>query len=270
MKAVRKILFAHGDDNSLGPIFKSIVQREISGDPVLATAGLIIDSVGIEGGDGEAPGPSVRSALSAVGIKEIAHTSKNLWLHQDLVSWADLILAPSLKEEDLLCLKFTEAWSKALPVECYCGQYKAETGFRPGYAPRSEDECRAAADVFLRLLPHIIDRIKDSYCDALLARGVPICEGRVIGEVFTVKQASDLEEFWEGSILVADRPGAILYKGLDESMAVRIIEKFTESPVFTDNVADIVGEIETLIKGETAKQSNLWLKNGASALFNST
>jgi len=37
MKAIRKILFFHGDDDSLGPIFKAIFQREILDDPVLVT-----------------------------------------------------------------------------------------------------------------------------------------------------------------------------------------------------------------------------------------
>ncbi len=133
MKAVKKILFVHADDNSLGPIFKAILQKELQADPVLATAGLQVDSVGTEGGDGEPLQQSVRSALKSMGIQEFEHTSKNIWGRPDLVKWADLILVPSLLEEDILCLNFTEAWSKTLPVECYCGQYYAKTGFYPGY-----------------------------------------------------------------------------------------------------------------------------------------
>jgi len=164
--------------------------------------------------------------LKSTGIQEFEHTSKNIWLHQDLVRWADLILVPSLLEEDMLCLKFTEAWSKTLPVECYCGQYYTKTTFHPGTAPQTEDECRVAADTFKELLPYVINKLKDSYADALIARGISMYEGTVIGKAFVVKKGRDLERFEEGSILVIDRPGVILYREIDKTMAANIIKKF--------------------------------------------
>ena len=110
MKAVKQILFVHDDDNSLGPIFKAVFQKEISCNPFLTTADIKIDSVGFKGGEGDSLPEVVRSVLKAIGILEFTHSSKNIWLHQDLVQWADLILVPSLLEEDLLCLNFKEAW----------------------------------------------------------------------------------------------------------------------------------------------------------------
>lgn len=265
MKAVKNLLFVHADDNSLGPIFKAIFQKEVIADPFLTTAGLKIDSAGFEDSEGELLGESVLSALKALEIEKFEHTSKNIWLHKDLIRWADLILVPSLLEEDLLCLNFKEAWSKTLPVECYCGQYHTDTRFHVGAAPQTEDECRDAVDVSMGLLPHVINRLKDSYCDALVARGVGISEGVVIGEAFAVKQAQDLEMFREGSILVIDRPGAILYRGIDKSLAAKIIKNFIESPVLTDNVEDMVNEFVASLKGKLKKQSNMWLKDGGSA-----
>ncbi len=200
MKAVKKILFAHDNDNYLGPIFKAVFQSEISRNPLLAAADLIIDSVGFEGGEGDPLPEVVRSALEAKEIIGFEHSSKNIWLHQDLVQWADLILVPSLLEEDLLCLNFKEAWSKTLQVECYCNRNDGTTGFNPGYSPRLDEECRAAVNVFMNLLPYIINRLKDSYCDALVARGVSIIKGTVKGEAFVVKQAQDLEKFQEGTL----------------------------------------------------------------------
>ncbi|GAI28335.1 unnamed protein product, partial [marine sediment metagenome] len=69
MKAIRKVLFFHGDDNSLGPMFKAILQKKILDDPVLATAGLRLDSVG-NGSEGESLQESVYSALRSMGIQE--------------------------------------------------------------------------------------------------------------------------------------------------------------------------------------------------------
>lgn len=265
MKAVKKILFAHGDDNSLGPIFKAILQRETSVDPVLATTGLRVDSVGFDSNEGESIPQSVRSVLTAMGIQTFEHTSKNILLHQDLVSWADLILVPSLKEEDLLCLNYAEAWSKTLPVECYCGQYRVETGFHAGYAPENEDECRVTADIFSKILPYVIDKVKDSYTSALTATGVSICKGTAIGKAYVVKKFRDLESFEEGCILVIDRPGTILFRGLDKTMAGNIIKKFVESPVLTDDPRDIVNELLAPIKGKPEKHANFWMKDGLGA-----
>ena len=58
-----------------------------------------------------------------------------------------------LEEEDILCLNFREAWSKTLPVECYCGQYHTKTQFHVGTKPWNEDECWVAADIFKGLFP---------------------------------------------------------------------------------------------------------------------
>lgn len=250
MNAVRRILLVHADDSSLGPTFKAIFQRELSADPILATAGVQVDSVGIEGGDGEPLQQSVRSALKSIGIREFAHTSKSIWLHQDLVRWADLILVPSLLEEDILCLNFTEAWSKTLAVECYCGQYYAKTGFHLGTAPQTEDEFRASANTFKKLLPDVINKLKDSHADALIARGISMCKGTAIGKAFVVKQARDFERFEEGSILVIDRPGTILYRSADKTMAANIIKKFGGK-----TTGAMISEFVAKLEGKTAEVS---------------
>ncbi|MBA7616755.1 hypothetical protein ES703_24054 [subsurface metagenome] len=244
MKAIRKVLFFHGDDDSLGLMFKAIFQKEILDDPVLATAGLRLDSVG-NGSEGESLQESVYSALRSMGIQEFEHTSKNIWFHPDLVRWADLILVPSLAEEDILCINFREAWSKTLPVECYCGQYNTETRFHPGTKPETEDEYQVAADIFKGLFPYTINKLKDSFCDALVASGVPISGGFAVGEAFIVKQALDMEKFREGSILIIDRPGALLYRELDETTAGNIIKKFggkTTSAMINEFMAKLEGK----------------------------
>jgi len=225
MKAIRKVLFFHGDDDSLGPIFKAIFQKEILDDPVLKIAGMEIESVG-NGSEGEPLQESVCAALRSMRIQEFKQTSKNILLHKDLIRWADLILVPSLLEEDILCLNFREAWSKTLPIECYCGRYNTETRFHPGTKPETEDEYRVAIDIFKGLFPYIINKLKDSFCDALVASGVPISGGIAVGEAFVVKKAVDMEMFREGSILIVDRPGALLYRELDETTAGKIIKKF--------------------------------------------
>jgi phosphohistidine swiveling domain-containing protein len=226
MKAVNRILFAHGDDNSLGPIFKATFQKEVAADPVLEIAGVEIESAGFEDNEGEPLQQSVRSVLESIGVEGFEHYSRNISLHQDLISWADIILIPSLLEEDLLCHNFREAWSKSLPVECYCGQYNAKMGFKPGYIPQSEDEYREATDIFKRLFPYIVNKLKDSFCNALVASGVPISGGITVGEAFPIKRALDMERFQVGSILVVDRPGTILLKELDDIVAGKIIKKF--------------------------------------------
>ncbi len=260
MKAIMKILFFHGDDDSLGPIFKAIFQRQILDDPVLVTAGLRLDSVG-NGSEGEPLQESVCSALRSMGIQEFEHTSKNIWLHRDLVQWADLILVPSLLEEDILCLNFREAWSKILPIECYCGQYYTETRFHPGTAPQTEEECRIAADTFKKLLPHVIDKVKDSYAKALIVRGVSIYAGIVAGKAFVVKQAGDLESFEEDSILVIDRPGTILYQEIDEAKATNIIKKFGGK-----TTGAMLAEFEAKLEGKTVEPSSInWSGDGFAA-----
>ena len=242
MKAVKRILFAHGDDNSLGPIFKATFQREVVSDPILAVAGVEIESAGFESNEGEPLQQSVRSALESIGVEGFEHRSRNIRLHQDLIPWADIILVPSLLEEDLLCSNFPEAWSKSLPVECYCGQYDANT---PGDTPQSEDECRVAADIFKGLFPYIINKLKDSFCDALVASGVPISSGIAVGEAFTIKQALDMEKFQVSSILVIDRPGTILFNALDDIVAGNIIKKFggkTTAAMIDEFMAKVEGK----------------------------
>lgn len=244
MKAIKKVLFFHGDDDSLGPIFKAIFQKKILDDPMLVTAGIRFDSVG-NGSEGELLQESVYSALKLIGIREFEHTSKNIWLHRDLVQWADLIVVPSLQEEDILCLNFREAWSKTLPIECYCGQYNTETRFHPGTKPETEDEYQVAAGIFKGFFPYIINKLKDSFCDALVASGVPISGGIAVGEAFIVKQALDMEKFREGSILIIDRPGAFLYRELDETTAGNIIKKFggkTTSAMINEFMAKLEGK----------------------------
>ncbi len=211
---------------------------------MLVTAGLRLDSVG-NGSEGEPLKESVCSALKLIGIQEFEHTSKNILLHRDLVRWADLILVPSLLEEDILCLNFREAWSKTLPIECYCGQYNTKTRFHPGTEPETEDEYQVAADIFKGLFPYIINKLKDSFCDALVASGVPISGGIAVGEAFIVKQALDMEKFREGSILIIDRPGALLYRELDETTAGNIIKKFggkTTSAMINEFMAKLEGK----------------------------
>jgi len=264
MKAIRNVLFVHADDNSLGPIFKAILQREISTDPVLATAGLRIDSAGFEATEGESLRQSARSALKTMGIQELDHTSKNVWLHQDLVRWADLILVPSLLEEDLLCLKFNEAWSKTLPVECYCGQYRTETRFHPGTTPRTEEELRAAADVFKRLFPHVINRLKDSYASALIAIGISMNQGAAIGTAYVAKRGKELQDFTEGNVLVIDRAGTLMFKDINEAVATSIINKFIQSPVITSNMQDIMNDFLKSLEGKTPGEQK-WLASGLGA-----
>ncbi len=250
MKAVKRILFAHSADNSLGPIFKATFRREVDSDPILSTAGVEIESAGLEGNEGELLQQSVSVTLKSIGIQGFEHRSKNIRLHQDLISWADIILVPSLLEEDLLCLNFREAWSKSLPIECYCGQYYAKMRFEPGYAPQSEDECQAAADIFKGLFPYIINKLKDSFCDVLIASGVPISGGIAAGEAFTVKQATDMEKFREGSILIIDRPGVLLYHELDETTAGNIIKKFGGK-----TTASMINEFMAKLEGKPVEEA---------------
>ena len=264
MKAIRNVLFVHADDNSLGPIFKAILQREPSTDPVLATAGLRIDSAGFEAGEEESLRHSVRSALKAIGIQEFEHTSKNIWLHQDLVRWADLILVPSLLEEDLLCLKFNEAWSKTLPVECYCGQYRTETRFHPGTTPQTEGELRAATDVFKELLPHVINSLKDSYASALIATGISMNQGTAIGTAYVARRGRELQDFTEGNVLVIDRAGTLMFKDVNEAVATSIINKFIQSPVVTSNMQDIMNDFLKSLEGKAAGEQK-WLASGLGA-----
>ena len=245
MKAVKRIIFAHSADNSLGPIFKATFRREVDSDPILTTARVEIESAGFEGNEGEPLQQFVSAALKSIGIQGFEHRSKNIRLHQDLISWADIILVPSLLEEDLLCHNFRESWSKSLRVECYCGQYDAKMEFKPGYVPQSEDECRAAADIFKGLFPYIINKLKDSFCDVLIASGVPISGGIAVGEAFTVKQAPDMEKFRKGSILIIDRPGVLLYRDLDETTAGNIIKKFggkTTATMINEFMAKLEGK----------------------------
>ena len=77
-----------------------------------------------------------------------------------------------------------------------------------------------------RTLPYTINKLKDSFCDALVASGVPISGGVAVGEAFIVKQVLDMEKFREGSILIIDRPGVLLYRELNKTTTDNIIKKF--------------------------------------------
>lgn len=250
------MLFVDKDDCSLGPLFKAIVQQAVRIDAVLSTVGLIADTAGIEFpgtelNEGKPPTDVVCSALNSLGFSHFQHSSKSVRMHPELVHWADLILVPALLEEDLLCLDFHEAWSKTLQIECYCGKYAMHITLSD---EATEKEYLSASEVFKALLPDLISRIKDSYANALIAKGVCINKGTVIGNAYIAKYGKDLYNFTKGDILIIDRAGTLMFKDIDRAMATSIINKFAEPPYEVCSLEEMIAEFSAKLKPLTAKQ----------------
>lgn len=250
MKAIKHVLFVDKDDRSLSPLFEAIVQQPARTDSVLSTAGLILDTAGIEFpgmelNEGKPPTDVVCSALNSLGFNHFQHISKSVRMHPELVYWADLILVPGLREEDLLCLDFNEAWSKTLPIGCYCGNYAMRITLSD---EATDKEYLSASEAFNALLPDLISRIKDSYANALIAKGVGLNKGTAIGNAYIAKYGKDLYNFTKGNILVIDRAGTLMFRDTDKAIATSIIEKFAEPSTVIGDIEEAVKEFEAKLK----------------------
>ena len=248
MKSIKHVLFVDKDGRSLSPIFRAIVEQMTRVDSVLSTAVLVADTAGIEfsgteSSEGMPPTNVVCSALNSLGFSHFQHNSKSVRLHPELIHWADLILVPGLREEDLLCLDFPEAWSKTLPIECYCGKYTMHIALSD---EATEKEFLSASETLKALLPDLISRIKDSYANALVAKGVGMNKGTAVGHAYIAKHGKALYDFPKGNILIIDRAGTLMFRDIDKAMATSIIKKFA-------GPSTVIGDVEGVIKEFEAK-----------------
>ncbi len=190
MKRIKKILFANCEPGVIEELAGQLKQRVIQ-DPVLKCAEVEIRQSFIEGSDHGLyiNDPSVQAN----------------------VEWADLILASGLLEEDKLCVSFFEARSITLTLPSL---------IRPG--ERWQNDC-ASID---QLLPIIIGRIKDSFSNAILAKGTALGKGTVVGTALVAKKMADLLDFQDGQILVMDRPGMVIFRECDDETLGALTKKY--------------------------------------------
>lgn len=270
MKAIKHILFIDRDDRSLNPLFKAILEQAMREDPVLSAVGLKVDTAGIdrpgkEVDEGKPPKDTVHSALNSLGIHDLQHASKDIRMQSELLEWADLILVPGLLQEDVLCDDFHEAWSKTLPVECYCGEYEIKTDFMTLSTSdeATEKDYLSAAETFRNLLPGLVCGLKDSYVDAQIAKGICITKGTASGKAYIAKYGQDLYDFTKGDILVVDRPGVLMFKDLDHdrAMATKIIKKFADPSTAVGDLQDVINHfvdvLNASLKGEHSDKNVL-------------
>jgi hypothetical protein len=87
----------------------------------------------------------------------------------------------------------------------------------------TEDECKAAINIFEGLFPYIVTKVKDSFCNTLVAGGVPISGEISVGEAFVVKKSRILKGLKKVGILVINRPGSIFYREPDSKPSESMI-----------------------------------------------
>jgi phosphohistidine swiveling domain-containing protein/protein-tyrosine-phosphatase len=277
MKAVKKVLFVHGDDCSLSPMFKAMLRRQVALDPVLSTAGLQVDSTGIEGDDGHPMIGFANTILKNMGIEEFGHVTKHILLHRDLAEWADLILVPSLLEEDFLCAiwNLPAAHSKTEEIVWYSSSKFIIKGATKDYempvakSQVTEEECQISADTFKLIEGNLINKIKDTYTDALIGRGIPICGGKTKGKAFVMKHGRELENFETGGILVTDRVGHVFCNDIDKELAQKLIKQVIGRQVIFGEPEDMFNEFKSILeadaKGESYKGQHIEVADGLHA-----
>jgi len=138
---------------------------------------------------------------------------------------------------------FTPCVRVSLPIGCYCGNYAITLSDEA-----TDKEYLSASEAFNALLPDLISRIKDSYVNALIAKGVGLNKGTAIGNAYIAKYGKDLYNFTKGNILVIDRAGTLMFRDIDKDKAIAtsIIEKFAEP-------STVIGDLEEAVKQFLAK-----------------
>ena len=228
LKAIRKVLFIDLDDRSVGPIFKAMLRKKVLHDPVLSTAGVEVRSAGIHVREGRQAEGYVVSTLHSLGIHDIHYLSQSIFLHRELIQWADLILVVDAFD-DIVSHRLDGAWGKTMRVDFWphwplMGRIK-----RFPTKIDSEEACLSYVEFLENTMPDIIAGIKDSYIGALVCRGTTITPGCVAGSAFVARSLADLEGFVEGNIVVMDVMGAALPiggNGIEQTVAANIVKKF--------------------------------------------
>ncbi|AKG53309.1 hypothetical protein DGWBC_0631 [Dehalogenimonas sp. WBC-2] len=191
MRRIKKVLFANCEPGIIDELAGQLTQT-VREDQVLKLAGVEVRKSLIEG--------------SEYGLNI---TDPGVYAN---VEWADLILVSGLLEENKLCVSFDQARSITLTLSSL---------LRPG-EPWKDNYCNID-----QLLPVIIGLIKDSYSNALLAKGTSVSKGTVVGTALVAKKMADLLGFRDGQILVMDRPGWVIYSECDDETAAALTKKFS-------------------------------------------
>jgi phosphohistidine swiveling domain-containing protein len=218
MKAIKNVLFFNAVEPAIELIFQALFKKQQISDAVLANSGLNIQTTGLQSKQDKPIEDHIRNALAGIGICDFEYEYKHMFAHPELIQWADVILVPTLLEEDIICLNFPEAWSKTSSILCYY-QPLQETGKTKSSNRQEEKGYDSIIAWFSTLLPFLSRVIKDSYCDALVSKGQCICSGSVIGPAFVARSGKELEKFEAGSIMVIDRPGIFLSQNIDKAMS---------------------------------------------------
>jgi len=246
MKAIKKILFFDAVDQCTEPIFQALFKKGQGSDAVLANSGLEIISTGKRCRSGDRVEEDIKRSLTAAEITDFTYLYTNLFDRPKLIEWADLILVPTLLEEDMVCINFPEARSKTISIMCY-GQPLSESSKAKQVNGQPDNGYDSIIDWFSFIMPILFGVIKDSYSEALVAKGQCIYPGTILGPAFVAKSGKELEKFEEGSIMVIDRPGIFLSVNIGKTMDSTIRKKSSKLSGEGQTAIDLKKEMDEFI-----------------------
>lgn len=271
MKAIKKVLFFDAVDHCMEPIFHALFKKGRDSDAVLSNSGLKIISTGKRRRSGDPVEEDIKNSLKEAGIPDFTYAYTNLFDHPELIEWADLILVPTLLEEDMVCINFPEARSKTINILSY-GQLPSESSKAKQVNGQPDNGYDSIINWFIYLMPILFGVIKDSYNGALVAKGQCIYPGTVLGPAFVAKSGKELEKFRAGSLMVIDRPGIFLSVNTKGSMNSSAIRRFNEPSREKNSPVDLRKEIDEFIEkfeGKRAKVANFLFPGSGFAYFRS-
>lgn len=271
MKAIKKILFFDAVDQCTEPIFQALFKKGQGSDAVLANSGLEIISTGRRCRSGDPIEEDIKMSLTAAGITDFTYLYTNLFDRPKLIEWADLILVPTLLEEDMVCINFPEARSKTINILSY-GHPPSESSKVKRVNGQPDNGYDSIINWFSYLMPILFSVIKDSYGEALVAKGQCIYPGTVLGPAFVAKSGKELEKFKAGSLLVIDRPGIFLSVNINGAVNSRAIRRSNEPSMEKNSPIDLKKEIDEFIakvEGNRAKAANFLFPGNGFAHFRS-
>ncbi|MDD4793840.1 MAG: hypothetical protein PHU18_01160 [Dehalococcoidales bacterium] len=291
-KAIRKLLLLDKDGRSLGHLFKALFQQALDADPVLSFAGVTLECAGIGHPDilveGKKVKREVQNALIKLGLPCSDELSKDIVFYPELVATADIIIVPTLAQEDGICLKYDNAWSKVVTLSSD-SQTLAGINSIKLPEPATKLDYIAWAEWVKPVLNAITRMLKQSFAESVVVRGISKNKGIAVGEAHVARHGNDLIGFRRGNILVIDRAGTLMFNDLEAATTKELIndvapnieisspKAFAESFDFTSNEkpsikktapANGLGVIKTILSRASAVVCSCDDKYMQSAKFN--